>query len=133
MRMTDVITKLREVNPKVQALASLLDHKIAKTVAITRDASAAHTDEGRKVLTEALVVATMDAKLVFDGLTKSLLELNEVEKSYTRVFESAPAPAKEDERQPCLPGLEPGGEAQEPAATGPLEIGPDTGSPTGVA
>lgn len=111
MRMTEVITKLREVNPAVQEEMGKLVLAINKAKDMALDASRCATDEGRKCVSDALLVVTMQVKILCDGIASKLLELDAVTRSYTRKFESSGASApKEDPDQPGLPGLEPGGE-----------------------
>lgn len=109
MRMTEVITKLREVNPAVQEEMGKLVLAVNKAKDMALDATRCATDEGRKCVADALLLAAMQAKILCDGVAAKLLELDAVERSYTRKFESSGASApNEDPNQPCLPGLEPG-------------------------
>lgn len=110
MRMTEVITKLREVNPAVQEEMGKLVLAVNKAKDVALDASRCATDEGRRFLADALLVTTMQAKILCDSVASKLLELDAVERSYTRKFESGATAPKDDPNQPCLPGLEPGSE-----------------------
>lgn len=106
MKMTDVITKLREVNPAVQEEMGKLVLAVNKAKDIALDADRCATDEGRKFLVSALVLAVMQAKILCDSAVSKLLELSAVERSYTRKFETKPASAGVAENQPDLPGVE---------------------------
>ena len=110
MRMQDVITKLREVNPAVQEEVGKLVLAVTKAKDVAIDASRCSTEDGRRYLVDALLVVTMQAKILCDGVAAKLLELDAVERSYTRKFESGATAPGEDPDQPCLPGLEPGNE-----------------------
>lgn len=111
MRMQDVITKLREVSPEMQVDAGALVLAANKAKDMALDATRCATDEGRKCVADALLVATMQVKILCDGIASKLLELDAVTRSYTRKFESSGATApKDDPNQPELPGLEPGSE-----------------------
>lgn len=110
MRMTEVITKLREVNPAVQEEMGKLVLAVNKAKDMALDATRCATDEGRRCVSDAMLVATMQAKILCDSVASKLLELDAVERSYTRKFESGASAPEEDPNQPELPGLEPGGE-----------------------
>ena len=131
MRMTEVITKLREVNPAVQEEMGKLVLAVNKAKDMALDATRCATDEGRKCVADALLVATMQAKILCDGVAAKLLELDAVERSYTRKFESSGASVpKEDADQPELPGMEPGNE-QAPEDPEPEQPNPGDFVPQG--
>lgn len=106
MKMTDVITKLREVNPVVQQKSVDLGVGLSKVVDLVKDADRCNSEEGRKAIIAKLVVEALGTKLLYDDMERGLSELDAVTQSYTRVFESSAqkAPAKDD-NQPDLPGL----------------------------
>lgn len=124
MKMQSVITKLREVNPAVQEEMGKLVLAVNKAKDVALDASRCTTDDGRKYLSDALLVVTMQAKILCDSVASNLLELDAVERSYTRKFESGATAPKDDPNQPCLPGLEPG---KEPAPEDPEPEQPNPG------
>ena len=86
-----------------------------------------------KTILFTLLVATMQAKILCDSVASKLLELDAVERSYTRKFESSGASAlklKEDPNQPELPGLEPGND-QAPENPEPEQPNPGDFVPQG--
>lgn len=130
MRMTEVITKLREVNPAVQEEMGKLVLAVTKTKDLALDADRCATDAGRESLVDALLLAAMQAKILCDGVAAKLLELDAVERSYTRKFESGASAPKGDPNQPDLPGLEPGNE-QAPEDPEPEQPNPGDFVPQG--
>lgn len=130
MRMQDVITKLREVNPAVQEEMGKLVLAVTKTKDLALDADRCATDAGRESLAAAVLLAAMQAKILCDGIAAKLLELDAVERSYTRKFESGAAAPKKDPDQPELPGLEPGNE-QAPEDPEPEQPNPGDFVPQG--
>lgn len=105
MKMTEVITRFREVNPGVQESATKLAVGLDKVVDLVKDADMSRTEEGRKALVSALMIEALSAKMLYGEVMKGLAELDEAIRSYTRKFESGAVP-KEDPNQPMLPGME---------------------------
>lgn len=91
MKMTDVITRFRYLNPGIQMNAKRLDGKIGEVVSLVRDADRCTTEEGRKALVSALMIAALEMKVVYGDVMKSLAEMDEAINSYTRKFESSAA------------------------------------------
>lgn len=86
--MTDVITRLRDVNPRLQEAFDRVEMPLVKAKQLVIDADRCGTDEGRKALISALVVEIMGALITYYGCRGLLKELDSAEKSYTRKFES---------------------------------------------
>lgn len=105
MKMTEVITRFREVNPGVQESATKLAVGLDKVVDLVKDADMSRTEEGRKALVSALMIEALSAKMLYGEVMKGLAELDEAIRSYTRKFESGAVP-KDDPDQPMLPGME---------------------------
>lgn len=95
MKMTEVITRFRYLNPGIQMNAKRLDDRIGKVVSLVRDADRCATEDGRKALIAALVIASMETKIVYDDVLKALAGMDEAINSYTRRFESEKAPETE--------------------------------------
>lgn len=110
MKMQEVITKLREVNPAVQKEMGTLVLAVTRAKDLALDADRCTTDAGRESLVDAVLLATLHAKILCDSVAAKLRELDAVERAYTRKFESDATASKETSNQPELPGLEPGNE-----------------------
>ena len=88
--MTDVITALRDVNPRLQESFAGLNGPLAKAISLIKDADSCHGDEARKALGAAACVEVRKARVAYDDCARLLGELDAAEKSYTRKFESDP-------------------------------------------
>ena len=106
MKMTVVITTLRDVNPRLQESFVKLNAPLTKAVSLVKDAASCQSDEARKALVSAALLEVLAARVAYDDCVKLLGELDVAEKSYTRKFESGPRGPKDDPNQPGLPGME---------------------------
>ena len=100
MKMTDVITRLRDVNPRLQEAFDRVEGPLVKAKQLVVDADRCGTDEGRKALISALVVEIMGALITYYDCRGLLKELDSAEKSYTRKFESEEAATNEEPKGP---------------------------------
>lgn len=98
--MTDVITALRDVNPRLQESFAGLNGPLAKAISLIKDADSCHGDEARKALVTAAFVEVLKARVAYDDCARLLGELDAAEKSYTRKFESDPPGPKDDQNRP---------------------------------
>lgn len=104
--MTDVITSLRDVNPKLQTAFAGIGEPLRRAVSILDDAGSCRCDSSREALVTKALVDVMNAKLAYDECACLVGSLDDVEKSYTRRFETGKPAA--DDRQMELPGMETG-------------------------
>ena len=100
MKMTDVITALRDVNPRLQESFAGLNGPLAKAISLVKDADSCHGDEARKALVTAAFIEVLKARVAYDDCAKLLGELDVAEKSYTRKFESDPHGPKDGQNRP---------------------------------
>lgn len=115
MRMTDVITGLRDNRgPLVDSMtrcAVLFD----EVRDLAQDASTCNSDAGRKAILEKLYVRVLETKDEFAKANTAVADSVAVLDKYTRVFEHVPKGPKVDPNQPDLPGIS-DAEAEPPAA-----------------
>ena len=102
MKMTDVITGLREINPDLQKEAEALEMMLRGLSESAEDAAACRTDRGRSLL--AVQAIAQYAKVM-----QKVKDVDALTKSYTRTLASEGGQRKPeaDDNQPTLPGLEP--------------------------
>ena len=98
--MTDVITALRDVNPRLQESFAGLNGPLAKASSLVTDADSCHGDEASKALVTAAFVEVLKARVAYDDCARLLVELDAAEKSYTRRFESDPPGPKDGQNRP---------------------------------
>lgn len=105
MRMTDVITGLRDNRgPLVDSMTrcAVLFDEVRN---LAQDASTCNSDAGRKAILEKLYVRVLETKDEFAKANTAVADSVAVLDKYTRVFEQVPKGLKVDPNQPELPGL----------------------------
>ena len=115
MRMTDVITGLRDNRgPLVDSMTrcAVLFDEVRN---LAQDASTCNSDAGRKAILEKLYVRVLETKDEFAKANTAVADSVSVLDKYTRVFEHVPKGPKVDPNQPDLPGIS-DAEAEPPAA-----------------
>lgn len=104
MRMTDVITGLRDNRgPLVDSMTrcSVLFDEVRN---LAQDASTCNSDAGRKAILEKLYVRVLETKDEFAKANTAAADSVAVLDKYTRVFEQVPKGPKVDPNQTELPG-----------------------------
>lgn len=105
MKMTDVITGLREKRgPLVDSMTrcAVLFDEVRN---LAQDASTCGSDAGRKAILEKLYVRVLETKDEFAKANTAVADSVAVLDQYTRVFEQGSKVAKDDPNQPELPGI----------------------------
>lgn len=110
MKMTDVITGLREINPDLQKEAEALETLLRGLSESAEDAAACRTDRGRSLLATDIRATAFQALAQYAKVMQKVRDVDSLTKSYTRTLASEVGRGKQeaDDNQPTLPGLEPG-------------------------
>lgn len=109
MKMTDVITGLREINPDLQKEAEALETLLRGLSESAEDAAACRTDRGRSLLATDIRATAFQALAQYAKVMQKVRDVDALTKSYTRtlVSEGGRRKLEADDNQPTLPGLEP--------------------------
>ena len=109
MKMTDVITGLREINPDLQKEAEALEMILKELSESADDAAACRTDRGRSLLATDVRAAAFNALAQYAKVMQKVRDVDTLTKSYTRTLavEGAQSKPEADDGQQLLPGLEP--------------------------
>ena len=109
MKMTDVITGLREINPDLQKEAEALEMLLRGLSESAEDAAACRTDRGRSLLATDIRATAFQALAPYATVMPTVKDVDALTKSYTRTLASEGGQRKPeaDDNQPTLPGLEP--------------------------
>ena len=109
MKMTDVITGLREINPDLQKEAEALEMILKELSESAEDAAACRTDRGRSLLTTDVRATAFQALAQYAKVMQKVRGVDALTKSYTRTLavEGAQSKPEADDGQQLLPGLEP--------------------------
>ena len=109
MKMTDVITGLREINPDLQKEAEALETILKELSESADDAAACRTDRGRSLLATDVRATAFQALAQYAKVMQKVRGVDALTKSYTRTLavEGAQSKPEADDNQPTLPGLEP--------------------------
>lgn len=109
MKMTDVITGLREINPDLQKEAEALEMILKELSESAEDAAACRTDRGRSLLAADVRATAFQALAQYAKVMQKVRDVDALTKSYTRTLavEGAQSKPESDDGQQILPGLEP--------------------------
>ena len=109
MKMTDVITGLREINPDLQKEAEALEMILKELSESADDAAACRTDRGRSLLAADVRATAFQALAQYAKVMQKVRDVDALTKSYTRTLavEGAQSKPEADDGQQLLPGLEP--------------------------
>ena len=109
MKMTDVITGLREINPDLQKEAEALEMILKGLSESADDAAACRTDRGRSLLATDVRDTAFQALAQYAKVMPKVRGVDALTKSYTRTLavEGAQSKPEAGDNQPLLPGLEP--------------------------
>lgn len=109
MKMTDVITGLREINPDLQKEAEALELLLRGLSESAEDAAACRTDRGRSLLATDIRATAFQALAQYAKVMQKVRDVDALTKSYTRTLaaEGGQRKPESDDNQPTLPGLEP--------------------------
>ena len=109
MKMTDVITGLREINPDLQKEAEALEMILKELSESADDAAACRTDRGRSLLATDVRATAFNALAQYAKVMQKVRGVDAITKSYTRTLavEGAQSKPEADDGQQLLPGLEP--------------------------
>ena len=109
MKMTDVITGLREINPDLQKEAEALEMILKELSESADDAAACRTDRGRSLLATDIRATAFQALAQYAKVMQKVRDVDALTKSYTRTLavEGAQSKPEADDGQQLLPGLEP--------------------------
>lgn len=109
MKMTDVITGLREINPDLQKEAEALEMILKELSESADDAAACRTDRGRSLLATDVRAMAFQALAQYAKVMQKVRGVDAITKSYTRTLavEGAQSKPEADDGQQLLPGLEP--------------------------
>lgn len=109
MKMTDVITGLREINPDLQKEAEALEMILKELSESAEDAVACRTDRGRSLLATDVRATAFQALAQYAKVMQKVRDVDALTKSYTRTLavEGAQSKPEADNGQQLLPGLEP--------------------------
>ena len=109
MKMTDVITGLREINPDLQKEAEALETILKELSESADDAAACRTDRGRSLLAADVRATAFQALAQYAKVMQKVRDVDALTKSYTRTLavEGAQSKPEADDGQQLLPGLEP--------------------------
>ena len=109
MKMTDVITGLREINPDLQREAEALETILKELSESADDAAACRTDRGRSLLVTDVRATAFQALAQYAKVMQKVRDVDALTKSYTRTLavEGAQSKPEADDGQQLLPGLEP--------------------------
>lgn len=109
MKMTDVITGLREINPDLQKEAEALETILKELSESAEDAAACRTDRGRSLLATDVRATAFQALAQYAKVMQKVRGVDALTKSYTRTLavEGAQSKPEADDGQQLLPGLEP--------------------------
>lgn len=109
MKMTDVITGLREINPDLQKEAEALETILKELSESADDAAACRTDRGRSLLATDVRATAFQALAQYAKVMQKVRDVDALTKSYTRTLavEGAQSKPEADDGQQLLPGLEP--------------------------
>ena len=109
MKMTDVITGLREINPDLQKEAEALETILKELSESAEDAAACRTDRGRSLLAADVRATAFQALAQYAKVMQKVRDVDALTKSYTRTLavEGAQSKPEADDGQQLLPGLEP--------------------------
>ena len=109
MKMTDVITGLREINPDLQKEAEALELLLRALSESAEDAAVCRTDRGRSLLATDIRATAFQALAQYAKVMQKVKDVDALTKSYTRTLASEGGQRKPeaDDNQPPLPGLEP--------------------------
>ena len=109
MKMTDVITGLREINPDLQKEAEALEMILKELSESADDAAACRTDRGRSLLAADVRATAFQALAQYAKVMQKVRGVDALTKSYTRTLavEGAQSKPEADDGQQLLPGLEP--------------------------
>ena len=109
MKMTDVITGLREINPDLQKEAEALEMILKELSESADDAAACRTDRGRSLLATDVRATAFQALAQYAKVMQKVKGVDALTKSYTRTLavEGAQSKPEADDGQQLLPGLEP--------------------------
>ena len=109
MKMTDVITGLREINPDLQKEAEALETILKGLSESADDAAACRTDRGRSLLATDVRATAFQALAQYAKVMQKVRGVDALTKSYTRTLavEGAQSKPEADDGQQLLPGLEP--------------------------
>ena len=108
MKMTDVITGLREINPDLQKEAEALEMLLRGLSESAEDAAACRTDRGRSLLATDIRATAFQALAQYAKVMQKVKDVDALTKSYTRTLASEGGRRKTeaDDNQPTLLGLE---------------------------
>ena len=109
MKMTDVITGLREINPDLQKEAEALEMILKELSESAEDAAACRTDRGRSLLATDVRATAFQSLAQYAKVMQKVRGVDALTKSYTRTLavEGAQSKPEADDGQQLLPGLEP--------------------------
>ena len=109
MKMTDVITGLREINPDLQKEAEALEMILKELSESAEDAAACRTDRGRSLLATDVRATAFQSLAQYAKVMQKVRDIDALTKSYTRTLavEGAQSKPEADDGQQLLPGLEP--------------------------
>ena len=109
MKMTDVITGLREINPDLQKEAEALEMLLRGLSESAEDAAACRTDRGRSLLATDIRATAFQALAQYAKVMQKVKDVDALTKSYTRTHASEGRQRKPeaDDNQPTPPGFEP--------------------------
>lgn len=109
MKMTDVITGLREINPDLQKEAEALETILKELSESAEDAAACRTDRGRSLLATDVRATAFQALAQYAKVMQKVRDVDALTKSYTRTLavEGAQSKPEADDGQQLLPGFEP--------------------------
>ena len=109
MKMTDVITGLREINPDLQKEAEALEMILKGLSESAEDAAACRTDRGRSLLATDVRATAFQALAQYAKVMQKVRDVDALTKSYTRTLavEGVQSKPEADDGQQLLPGLEP--------------------------
>ena len=109
MKMTGVITGLREINPDLQKEAEALEMILKGLSESAEDAASCRTDRGRSLLATDVRATAFQALAQYAKVMQKVRGVDALTKSYTRTLavEGAQSKPEADDGQQLLPGLEP--------------------------
>ena len=109
MKLTDVITGLRGINPDLQKEAEALEMLLRGLSESAEDAAACRTDRGRSLLATDIRATAFQALAQYAKVMQKVRDVDALTKGYTRTLaaEGGRKKPEADDNQPTLPGLEP--------------------------